>query len=199
MANIDTLIPFVLYMECSVPRSYLTKSLDEIFERAKQTGYSNDKDDSGGATMCGVTIATYTAYRKKNGYKSTTISDLKKITLNEWRDIIKTGYWDKWKADKIENQSLANILVDWLWMSGNVAITTPQRILGVKADGIVGAKTLAALNSADQQQLFNFIHQARINQIDEAIRVKPEKKKFRKGWLKRINSITYEGLRYDVD
>jgi lysozyme family protein len=199
MAQVNTLIPFILYMECSVPRSYLTKSLDEIFERAKKSGYSNDKDDSGGATMCGVTIATYTAYRKTKGYKSTTIADLKAITFEEWRDIMKTGYWNKWQADKIQNQSLANILVDWIWMSGSVAITTPQRILGVKADGVVGPKTLAALNATNPEQLFNTIKQARINQAEEAIRAKPAKKKFRKGWYRRFNSITYEGLRYDID
>jgi lysozyme family protein len=84
-------------------------------------------------------------------------------------------------------------------MSGSVAITTPQRILGVKADGVVGPKTLAALNATNPEQLFNTIKQARINQAEEAIRAKPAKKKFRKGWYRRFNSITYEGLRYDID
>jgi hypothetical protein len=34
-------------------------------------------------------------------------------------------YWDKWKADKIENQSIANLLVDWVWTSGKWGIIFP--------------------------------------------------------------------------
>jgi hypothetical protein len=31
---------------------------------------------------------------------------------------LKSLYWDKWKADQIKSQSVANILVDWVWASG---------------------------------------------------------------------------------
>lgn len=80
----------------------------------------------------------------------------------EWTDILRTYYWNRWKADQIENQSIANILVDWVWASGVHGIKKPQSLLGVTADGIVGKATLAAINGyPSQHELFDKIKQAR--------------------------------------
>ena len=79
------------------------------------------------------------------------------MTDGEWLDILKTMFWDRWQADKIKSQKLANILVDWVWGSGVYGIKIPQRILGVKQDGIVGDETLKALNAQDPDKLFQAI------------------------------------------
>lgn len=197
MAKFEQLIPFILYFETGLKREYLTLPLLEMFAKAKKTGYANDPADSGGATMCGVTIATYRAYRKKLGYASTSTDDLKSIPYEAWRDILKTMFWDRWKADHIENQSLANMLVDFVWASGVHGIKIPQRVLGIKADGIVGPKTLSAVNSANPAELFERLHNARIEFVDGIVRRKPSQSKFIKGWKRRINCITFEGLRYE--
>lgn len=197
MAQIDTLIPFILHHEAGVKKQYLTLPPAQLFEKARQTGYANDPDDSGGATMCGITIATYRAYRKTQGYATTTVADLKNITYTEWRAVLKTLFWDKWQGDRITSQPLANLLVDWVWASGGYGIALPQRILGVTADGIVGARTLAALNAAEPQTLFRQLHQARINYVEGIVRRKPSQKKFLNGWKRRINAITYGGLKYE--
>ena len=55
----------------------------------------------------GVTLATFKAYY--GGDK--TIYDLKNITDEQWTRIMKV-YWDTCKADKIVNQSIANLVVD---------------------------------------------------------------------------------------
>lgn len=110
---------------------------------------------------------------------------------------MKKLFWDKWQADTIENQAIANILVDWVWASGNNGIKIPQRILGVTADGIVGAKTLAALKSAEPRKLFEQIHAARLKFVDDIVARKPSQKKFIRGWKRRINAITFNGLKYD--
>lgn len=197
MAQIDTLTPFFLYFEAGVNKRYLSLPLSDLFEKAKQTGYANDPDDSGGATMCGVTIATYRAYRKTQGYATTTVSDLKRMTYTDWRGVFRKLFWDKWKGDSIQSQALANILVDWVWASGTYGITIPQQILGVTADSIVGQKTIAALNAANPQTLFNQLHQARINYVESIVRRNPRKGKFLNGWKRRINAITYGGLKYE--
>lgn len=77
-------------------------------------GFVNDPADLGGATNKGVTIGTYKEYRKKKGLPEPTVEDLKKLSDSEWTDILKTCYWNRWKADRIQNQSIANILVDWV-------------------------------------------------------------------------------------
>ena len=81
-------------------------------------GFANDPADRGGATNKGVTIATFEAYCKAKSLPRPNVERLKGMTDGEWLDILKTMFWDKWQADKIKSQKLANILVDWVWGSG---------------------------------------------------------------------------------
>lgn len=167
MADAKKLIPFILRWE---------------------GGFVNDPDDAGGATNKGVTIATFRHFYGSNA----TVEQLKQITDEQWLHIFKTGYWDRWRADEIENQSIAHIVVDWVWASGVYGITGVQKILGVAVDGIVGPKTLAALNSRQPRDLFYQIRDARIAFIDDIVRRKPTQKKFLRGWTNRIMSIVFE-------
>lgn len=171
MANVNLLKPFILKWE---------------------GGFVNDPDDLGGATNKGITLSTYKQYRRKKGMPDPTVSDLKKITDAEWTEVLKTMYWDRWLADRIINQSVANILVDWIWASGVNGIKRPQKILGVEADGIVGEKTLGAVNSQDPKALFDNIKADRIKFIDEICKARPANEKFRKGWLNRINDFVFK-------
>lgn len=171
MANSSKLIPFILQWE---------------------GGFVNDPDDLGGATNKGITIGAFTEYRKRKGQKAPTVDDLKNISAAEWHDVFKSLYWDRWKADEIKNQSVANILVDWVWASGSHGIKRPQRLLGVKADGIVGKQTIAALNAMDAATLFKMIKDDRAKFIDEICKARPKNEKYRKGWMNRINAIRYE-------
>jgi lysozyme family protein len=108
-------------------------------------------------------------------------------------DVLKTLYWDKWRADEINSQSIANILVDWVWASGSYGIKLPQKMLGVEADGIAGPITLAVVNNyPDQQELFGRIKQERIAFVDRIVKSRPANAKFRRGWLNRINSLEYQ-------
>ena len=151
-------------------------------------GYVNDKDDLGGATNKGVTLATF---RSVYG-QGKTANDLRNMTDQQWETIFKKHFWDKWRADEIEDQSVANILVDWLWASGSYGIKIPQRVLGVTVDGIVGAKTIAAVNAKDGKSFFKEVRQERIDFIDRICNSRPQNKKFKKGWLNRINALKYE-------
>lgn len=152
-------------------------------------GFANIPGDRGGATNKGVTIATY---RSVFG-KERTVEDLKTITDIEWLHIFNTLFWNKWKADQIESQAIANLLVDWVWASGKYGIRIPQSILGVSIDGIVGPKTLAAVNSyPNQKELFAKLWHAREDFFKRI--ATGAQKKFLKGWLNRLNGIRYESL-----
>lgn len=171
MASVEKLAPFILKWE---------------------GGFVNDPDDLGGATNKGVTLSTYMQYCRKKGYPVPTVERLKNLSEQEWTEILKTMYWDRWKADQIVDQSVANILVDWVWASGTHGIKRPQRILGVTVDGIVGNLTLAAVNARDAKELFFAIKSDRIKFIDEICKARPANEKFRRGWLNRINGLNFE-------
>ncbi len=151
-------------------------------------GFVDDPLDRGGATNKGITIGTF-----RNFYgKDATVEQLKNITDEQWLHIFKSGYWDKWKADDIENQSIANIVVDWAWGSGAAtSIKQVQKILGVAVDGIVGDDTLTAINIAGQRSLFVKIHNRRIEFVENIVKRDPSQARFLKGWKNRINSLTF--------
>ena len=129
-------------------------------------------------TMKGVTLATYQKYCKQKGLKYPNCLDLKM-------------FWDKWKADEIKNQSIAQLLVDWNWTSGIYGIKYPQEVLGVKVDGIVGQKTIAAINDyPDQKELFKKLWNRRKKHFEDVAK-SPSKAKFLKGWLNRLNDFKY--------
>lgn len=171
MADYKKLIPFILRWE---------------------GGFVNDPHDAGGATNKGVTLATYEAYCRAKGYPRPTVERLRNLTHREWEDIYKTMYWDRWQADHIHHQPIANILVDWLWMSGEYGIKIPQRLLGVDVDGRVGTQTLAAINAQDPRTLFDNLKAARIGFINDICHRRPRNERFRRGWLNRLNALTYE-------
>lgn len=191
MADVNKIIPFILRWEAGLSSKYAGLPVKEQFEKAKLKGYANDPDDLGGHTQCGVTLATFTSYRKKKGLPAPTVRDLVNISFEEWRDILKSLFWDRWKADQIENQSLALLLVDWVWGSGLYGVTKAQAALGVKVDGIVGPKTLAAVNGGDTRATFKRIHDARRAYFNAICVSRPANRKFLKGWRRRLDAITY--------
>ena len=173
MADVNKLAPFILRWE---------------------GGFVDDPLDRGGATNMGVTIATWRQVGyDKDGDGDIDVDDLRQLTTDDVISrVLKPHYWDRWRADEIHNQSLANILVDWVWASGAHGIKIPQRILGVTVDGIVGPKTLAALNNRPAEDLFYQIRQARLNFVAQIIRNNPSQKRFINGWKNRINAIKFE-------
>lgn len=160
-----------------------------IFCRSWEGGFSNHPNDSGGATMKGVTLATYRQYCKEKGYKRPTVTDLKNISDKTWNAVLRWGYWGRIKADQINDEWVAYIFVDWIWMSGPRYISFLQRRLGLTADGIIGKKSLAKINSMKGEDLFNLIwnerkaHFERISKGKNAV--------FLNGWMRRLNSIHY--------
>lgn len=171
MANIDRLAPIIFRWE---------------------DGFANDPNDRGGATNMGVTVATWRQVGyDKDGDGDIDADDVRLLTRADALRVLRI-YWDRWHADSIRNQSVANILVDWVWGSGRWGVVIPQRILGVAQDGIVGVKTIAALNAADQRDFFNKVFAARKKFFNDIVAKNPSQKKYINGWMNRLNSFKFE-------
>lgn len=158
-------------------------------------GFQQWKNDKGNyyngvliGTNKGVTPA---AYREVFG-KVPTVSELKTLTDEQYIQVLRKKYWDKWKADNIDSQQLADILVDWVYNSGVWGIKIPQRILGVVDDGIVGPKTLEALNNVCVKEFHEKVWKEREQFFRNIVRRDPTQKGFLKGWLNRLNDYRWE-------
>jgi lysozyme family protein len=62
----------------------------------------------------------------------------------------------------------------------------------VEVDGIVGPKTLTAINCADQEMLFNTLKIERKVFLNNIIKRKPNQIVFYNGWMNRVNSFEYK-------
>ena len=172
MADVNKLAPYILKWE---------------------GGFVDHKADKGGATNMGVTIGTW----RQNGYDKDgdgdiDVADLKLLTKQDVVNrILKPHYWDRWKADQIISQPIANILVDWVWGSGKWGIVVPQRLLGLQADGVVGQLTIAAVNKQNPAELFARIKTARVEFLNNIVKNDPSQKVFLKGWINRLNDLKF--------
>lgn len=150
--------------------------------------YTNRPSDRGGPTMSGVTLATYRSFYGQDK----TVANLRAMTYAEWRHIFKAGYWDKAAADKIKNQSVAELIVDFCVNSGVSVLKRVQALLGLVPDGIIGPKSVAAINNADQQLLYNAIMSDRRSKYFEIVAYSPGQRVNLAGWLNRLQTFKFK-------
>ena len=150
-------------------------------------GYVNDKNDKGGPINRGITLSTFRAYFGNNK----TSNDLKNMSNTQWLYIFKQGFYDKIKCSEVKNENIQLIWCDWFWGSGSWGIKKVQTIVGVEDDGIVGEKTIEAINKYNPKDLFNKIKASRIAFYYAIVKNNPSQKKFLNGWLNRVNDISY--------
>lgn len=121
-----------------------------------------------------------------------TVADMKAITKAQATAIYKQYFWDDVQGDKLISQSVANIIADGAVNKGESPIgkivqTILNRDFGKRlvVDGDIGPTTAAAINSVNQQQLFEKIKDAREAYYLAIGGV------FLNGWLKRLESFVY--------
>ncbi|MCK9422210.1 MAG: peptidoglycan domain protein [Bacteroidales bacterium] len=146
--------------------------------------------DKGGATNRGVTIATWQSMGfDKDGDGDIDREDIRLLSQDDCLEVLRHFYWDRWRADEIKNQAIANMLVDWLWLSGMWGIIIPQRLLQVADDGIAGPVTITTLNRVNPGEFLIRVYKARLAFIRNIIRNDPSQKVFEKGWINRLNDF----------
>ena len=77
-------------------------------------------------------------------------------------------------------------------MSGVGYIKRVQTLLGLKADGIIGPKSIEKINSMDGKKLFEMLWEQR-KRFFQSIGT-GKNSVFLKGWMRRLESVKYGSL-----
>jgi lysozyme family protein len=148
--------------------------------------WSDHPLDKGGATMRGVTIARYAAYKGR----VVTKDELRHISMVELEDIYRRGYWAKVAADDLPS-GLDLTMFDFAVNSGpSRAVKTLQKIVGVTPDGSMGAFTVQAVRKFDPTSLIRQMYAARMS----FLRNLSTWSTFGVGWKRRVDDILDRSL-----
>ncbi len=115
-------------------------------------GYVDHPLDPGGATNYGITHRTLASWR---GVKSVTRKDVKNISTEEVVAIYKARYWDAVKADELPSGIDLAVFDAAVNKGPRRAVQLLQRAADASPDGVIGPKTLAAINKAHPIKLLN--------------------------------------------
>ncbi len=148
-------------------------------------GYVNHPDDPGGATNYGITQRTYDSWRRRTGAGT---KHVKYISMSEVHQIYKEDYWNPIKGD------LQPIGLDYTCYDASVnsgigrGPKWTQKAVGVKADGKVGPKTLAAMNALTEEETVKAIKKAAALRMG-FLRGLSHWKTFGRGWTRRVHEV----------
>ena len=156
-------------------------------------GLSNDKYDKGGITKYGISLRFIQAEGIDiNDDGLIDPRDIKNLSLDDAKDIYKAQWWDKYHYDDINDLKVATKLFDMSVNTGAhqahklaqraVNILIPEKLV---VDGILGKKTLNALNGADKYKLMNAMRSELGNFYKLLVQKTPSLGVFMKGWLAR--------------
>ena len=165
-----------------------SKRFDEIFNNLLEIEkkYSNNKYDSGGETMFGITKRV----ARNHGY----YGNMKDLSLKTAKEIYFKTYWQQPGLDEIENKEISEELFEQgVNMGSGVAVKNLQRALNllleqeIKVDGMIGPNTLKALHGCGyKEDLLRLLNGYQIKRYIEICENNPTQKNFIRGWLKRV-------------
>ena len=147
-------------------------------------GYSNNKNDKGGKTKYGIIEEE----AREFGYKG----DMQDLTIDFAKNIYLKKYYLGNKLDKVVNDKVALSICDWAVNSGRNGTKNVQVALNqingsdLVVDGIIGNKTLEALNSVDSEKFLEVYHNLQRIYYKKKVEADNTQKRFFDGWINRV-------------
>lgn len=102
----------------------------------------------------------------------------------------KKEFWDKARLDEVVSQQVANeIFVAGVNMGMKKAVMLAQKLVCVPADGVMGPKTLTAINKYDDAVFDEMYDVLEIDHYETIIANNPSKRIYAKGWRNRAMAV----------
>lgn len=151
-------------------------------------GFVDLKNDRGGATNFGITRVTLETWRGL----PVTAADVKALTIEEAGMIYRKLYWDHYGLDAIKEPRIALAVFDQIVNRRATEVVRGIQVrLGaafgrqLAIDGVLGPKTLDALNSVRADKLMTEIVISAQSAYLEIVERRPDQVEFLPGWLAR--------------
>jgi lysozyme family protein len=146
-------------------------------------GWADHPKDPGGATMKGVTLATFRAFK---GNPNATKAELRAISDADVEAIYRTGYWDKTRCDDLP-AGVDLMVFDLAVNSGPArAAKFLQAAVNAEADGIIGPATLANVAALPPAEIVIRLR----NRRERFFRSLSTFNTFGRGWLRRLAEVS---------
>jgi lysozyme family protein len=144
-------------------------------------GFADHPDDPGGATMKGVTLATFRRFFGADKTKD----ELRSITDAQLAEIYRVGYWDKCRCDKLPS-GVDYCVFDAAVNSGpGRAAIWLQGAVGAVRDGGIGPETLTKVAVHEPPAIINDMCDRRI----AFLRSLSTFSVFGRGWTRRVAGV----------
>lgn len=166
-------------------------------------GFQNHAEDNANyvngiliGTNKGISAQGYYSFYKK----VPSVEDMKNLTEEQAMKIFKWNYWDKIGGDNINNQSVAELMFQFVIGSGASQLSDLKDI----ANAVYGTEVLKETDTAftkaecdfinllDQSKYHAALKEWRMNLYDIIVKRNPAKQKFLKGWQNRLNTHIFK-------
>lgn len=163
---------------------------------AAEGGYANNPADPGGETFKGVSRnnnPNWSGWATIDAIKATSPPSLNAALnanaglLNQIQSFYQINYWNVNQTGSINDQQIANQVFDTsVNMGTGRGAQFLQQAAGVTVDRQVGPQTLAAVNGADAQTLYNAFIAIRKQYYINLIAANPNLAQFKNSWFSRL-------------
>ncbi len=160
---------------------------------AHEGGYVNDPDDPGGETYKGVARKIHSKWngwtnvdmlKRQTGFPANLDKDLE--LQSAISDFYRITFWDRMKGDQISDQEVASSIFDFGVNAGmGTSASLAQLVIGAKTDGVIGPKSIEALNSFSPEHFLSAFTVAKIARYISIVKKRPTSRKYFYGWICR--------------
>jgi lysozyme family protein len=160
-------------------------------------GYQANPEDRGNFNSLGVLVGTQRGisarFYEDIINRPPSVDDIKAISKTRATNLFRTHFWNKLKANSINNQSVANTVVDHQVNAGDGASLAQSTLnnyfnKNLAVDNAIGPLSLAAINSVDSKQFVEKFNQGR----ERHYRSLSNSPTFLEGWLIRLQQFGWE-------
>lgn len=136
---------------------------------------TNDPTDRGGLTKFGISQKSYPSM------------DIKNLTEEQAKYLYKIDFWQKIRGDEIESQHIAELIFEaCVNMGARAGVRMAQIAAAVTVDGIVGRKTVDAINSTSEALFVAQYKLALIEYYADIVANDGTQIRFLLGWIRRV-------------